>query len=58
MSNSDSVTTTSISSFDNGLHTIDPIDSFVIPKFSWEIKQIQIPSNVNVYSSTITGEIS
>lgn len=56
MSNSDSITTTSITSFDNGMHTIEPIDSFVIPKFSWEIKQIAIPEKVNVYSATITGE--
>lgn len=53
-SNSDSIASTFVSSMENGLHIIDPNDTFVIPKFTWDIKIISIPESSNVYGSTLT----
>lgn len=51
-SNTDSVRDSFVSNNENGLHQMVVKDSFVTPKFTWNIKLINIPDSSNVYGDT------
>ena len=56
--NSDTIGTTYVSSFENGLHKVEPKESFMIPKFSWSIANVYANTLSNTYSLVLSEDKS